>query len=182
MHSTRTEIRLIVVCMAALSVVACGIDVRESGEGGKTEVDVRTPLGSVSVETDVDTPETGLPVYDGARVRRSGDDPGSANVSVGMPFVDVKVVAANFEHDADPQTVLAFYRTAMRQYGDVVECRGNVDFSRRNGAMRPVCDERGSSREIQLVVGSEERHRLVSVKPLGSGTEFSVVYVQTSKG
>jgi len=34
-------------------------------------------------------------------------------------------------------------------------------------------------KQTQLAVGTEERHRLVSVKPRGSGSEYSVVFVQT---
>jgi hypothetical protein len=166
--------------MGALWMSACGLDVREQETTGGKAVDVRTPLGAMSVETDVAVPDTGLPLYPGARVRRHADDPWSANVSIGLPFVDVKVVAAKYEHDAAPDAIVAFYRKAMSSYGDVTECRGEVDFRARSGTTRPVCDEGRSRRETQLVVGTEERHRLVSVKPRGTGSEFSVVYIQTS--
>jgi hypothetical protein len=62
----------------------------------------------------------------------------------------------------------------MRQYGDVLECRGEVDFT----GDRPVCRER-SSREIQLVAGEQRAHRLVVVKPRGDAAEFALVYVRT---
>ena len=44
--------------------------------------------------------------------------------------------------------------------------------SGRRGAKRPACEPRTGSREIQLVAGTEDDFRLVSVKPRGDGTEF----------
>ena len=167
-------------CTAVLTVAGCGIDVQEHQSSGAKAVDVRTPVGELSVRTDVDVPSTGLPLYPGARALREDHEPGSANVDIGLPFVNVKVIAAKFEHDDAPDAVVAFYRNALRSYGEVVECRGEVDFKRRMGRSRPVCDQRRSSREIQLVAGTEERHRLVVVKPRGGGSEFALVYLQTS--
>src|SRR5688572_12982422 len=153
------------ICFAAvLTLAGCGVDVREQEESGARAVDIRTPVGGLSVRTDVDVPATGLPLYPGARPLREDHDHGSANVDIGFPFVNLKVVAAKFEHADAPDAILAFYRNALRTYGDVVECRGEVDFRGRMGRSRPVCDERRSARETQLVVGTEERHRLVVVK------------------
>ena len=87
----------------------------------------------------------------------------------------VKVAAVNFESDDSPEAILNYYKDALRAHGSVTECRGNIDF-RRSGL---VCRKSYFSRTTQLAVGTEERHRLVSVKPRGSGTEYSVVYVQT---
>lgn len=171
---------VLITVLTALFSTACGVDVYEAGSGGGKAVDVRTPVGGVSVRTDADQlPDTGLPVYPGARVRRSGDDPGSAHVQIGLPFVGVKVAAASFEHEDSGEQIVAFYRKEMAAYGEVLECRGNIDFKGRMGRNRPVCDERRSTREIQLVVGTEERHRLVVVKPRAERTEFAVVYIQT---
>jgi hypothetical protein len=41
-----------------------------------------------------------------------------------------------------------------------------------------VCKEDLASRETQLVAGTEDSHRLVSVKPRGNGSEFAVVSIQ----
>lgn len=94
---------------------------------------------------------------------------------MGNSAFGVKVAAANFESDASPEVILSYYRNALEAHGSVVECRGNIDF-RRSGL---VCRQRLFSRTTQLAVGTEEKHRLVSVKRLGTGSEYSVVYVQT---
>jgi hypothetical protein len=163
---------------ASLLVGACGMDVDHDAQGRKTKVDIRTPFGDVNVRTDVDAAATGLPIYPGSRPAESRRrEPESADVNVGNSFFGVKVVAAKFEHDDAPEPIVDYYKQAMRKYGDVLECHGNIDFRGRDS--HPVCKERHRSHEIQLVAGTEARHRIVVVKPRGSGSEFSAVYIET---
>ena len=165
--------------VAALTLAACAVDVRNEDSGGTAEVDVRSPVGSVSVRTNVEPSDTGLPVYPGARLLRGHDDtPESANVSVGGPWFGVKVVAATFESDDTPEQIVDFYRREMASHGDVVVCRGEADF-RSSG---PVCREDESSGDVQLVVGTEERHRMVQVEARDRGSKLALVYVQTDAG
>jgi hypothetical protein len=165
------------VLVLLLPLVGCSIDVRETPSGEHSDVDIRTPAGHLSVRTDVDVRDTGLPIYPGARPAR--DDRDSAVVNVGSAWFGVKVVAAKFETDDAPGQVVDFYKNEMRGYGRVTECRGNVDFKGRNHAREAVCKEKPSKTDVQLLTGTEERQRIVSVKPLGGGSEFSLVYVET---
>lgn len=166
---------LVSTLLVVLPLAACTVDVRNEESGGKAEVDVRTPVGDVSVRTDVDARDTGLAVYPGARpLRDDENDPGSANVTVGGRWFGVKVVAASFESEDVPDEIIEFYRNEMKTHGDVVVCRGDIDF--RGGQL--ICREDGSSRDVQLAVGTEQRHRIVDVKPRGTGSEFALVYIQ----
>jgi hypothetical protein len=168
------------VITTSLLLPACGMTVDRDDQGHNTKVDIRTPLGDLNVRTDVDAAATGLPIYPGARpLREHGRDRKSADVNVGNSYFGVKVVAAKFEHDDAPEPIVQFYKNALKAYGSVLECRGNVDFTNSYGASQPVCKERGSSRQVQLVAGTEHQHRIVVVKPHGSGSEFSAVYIQT---
>jgi hypothetical protein len=161
------------VFAAALPLAACTVDVRNGEPGGNAEVDVKTPVGNVSVRTDVDARDTGLTVYPGARPLRNDDDtPESANVSVGGPWFGVTVVAATFESADAPAKVVEFYEEEMRSHGEVVVCRGEADLD----GDRFECDENASG-EVQLVVGREDRHRMVHVEPRGSGSKLALVYV-----
>ena len=178
--SDRPWVRFAALLVGLVAVGACSIDVREEArDAHKKEVDIRTPMGAMSVRTGVEAPDTGLAVYPGARPLRDGHEPESANVSIGAGRFGLNVVATQFESEAEPAAVLAHYREAMHAYGDVHECHGDIDFRGRRGEERPICKRRRFSRETQLVVGTESRHRLVSVKPRGSGSEFAVVYIQT---
>ena len=91
----------------------------------------------------------------------------------------VKVIAAKYESDDAQDRILEFYRREMKTYGTVTECRGDVDFRGGSGDRRVVCNERPSSDDVQLMTGTEDRQRVVAVKRRGSGSEFSLVYVNT---
>jgi hypothetical protein len=161
-----------------LPLAACTMSVDHDEYRDRADVQIRTPVGHVFVTTGEQRPDTGLAVYPGSVPSRRHREAESADVSVGNSFFGVNVKASNYVTDASPHTVLSYYRDAMRRHGQVTECRGNIDF-RRN---RPVCRSRlfSDSRTTQLAVGTERRHRLVSVKPRGHGTEYSMVFVRLS--
>jgi hypothetical protein len=162
--------------IAVLPLAGCSVDVNEHDSGRRT-VDIRTPTGTVSVRTSVPAEGTGLAVYPNAWPARGNAHDESADVDVDTAWFGVKVVAAKFETDDDPTKVLAFYRDQMARYAPYVECRGQVRWHRND---RPACRD-GSTREVQLAAGVENRQRIVVVKPLrGGGTEFALVYVSTS--
>jgi hypothetical protein len=139
--------------LLALSLAACSMDVGEN-------VDVR---------------ETGLPGYPGARLVQEGDRSESARVNIDTSLFGLGVVAAEFETDDDTEAVLDFYREAMKPYGPVTECRGNVQFNDRQAE----CESDPDSAEVQLVAGAEDDQRIVAVKPRDGGSEFAVVHVRT---
>ena len=162
--------------VSCLPLAACSVSVDHDEYRDKADVQIRTPVGHVFVRTGEQLPDTGLSVYPGSVPMRHHREAESANVSVGNSLFGVKVSAANFFSPASPDAVVRYYRTAMRPHGEVTECRGNIDFRRNH----PVCHGRLFSHSTQLAVGTEERHRLVSVKPRGNGSEYSLVYVQVN--
>jgi hypothetical protein len=159
----------------ALPLAACNVDVRKHEVDGKADVDITTPVGNVSVRTNVEKADTGLAVYPGARPLEGEDEPRSANVNVGNSTFGVKVVAAKFESTDAQDRVIDFYRNELKAYGEVTECRGDVDFRRG----RRVCREKLFERDLHLAAGPEHEQHIVAVKPRGDGTEFGLVYVQT---
>ena len=116
-----------------------------------------------------------MPVFPGARLSRHDDDAERANVTIDTQWFGLHV-AAEYESVDAPSRVLDFYRNRMKTYGDVTECRGDVNF--KDG--RPVCRSQPFSRDVQLLVGTEELHRVVSVKPHGTGSGFALVSIQTA--
>ena len=173
----QTRLTLLGVALALVPATGCGIDVHEA-ERGKS-VDIKSVLGDVSVRTNVDNADTGLPVYPGAQPLREPGEDQSANVNVASRWFGVRVVAAKYQSDDANDKILEFYRREMNTYGPVTECRGNVDFRGGPGNKRMVCKEQSSSDEVQLAAGTEGRQRIVAVKPRGNGSEFSLVYVNT---
>ena len=170
-----------VACAAAMFLASCSVSVDEGQDKGnkKADVDVTTPVGNISVRAGHDAPaDTGLPVYPGARVAHENDHRQSATVNVGGSFFGVKVAAVNYESDADPDAIAAFYRRELKSYGAITECRGNVDFPGGKDA-HAVCREDSKSRELQFAVGTHEDQRIVAIKPRGSASEFALVHVDT---
>jgi hypothetical protein len=172
-------VRAVIAMAAALPVLllAAGCAVEREEEGGKTtRVAVSTPVGGLAARIGENPGETGMPVYPGATL--SGDEADgnseSATVSIGTRWFGLHVAAAEYQSGERPEQILEFYRGQMRAFGDVTECRGEVNF--KNG--RPECRSRPRSTDVQLLAGTEQRHRIVSVKPRGNGTEFALVSIQ----
>ena len=177
MTAAATRYLVFLAALAAAPVLAaCGISVDKDESGRNANVNIKSPFGSVSVQADKDTPpDTGLPVRPGARASHATDhDNANVNVEAG-PFA-VKVRVARYEHDDAPDTVLEYYRKELARFGPVTECRGDLDF--KHGTAPPRCKER-SRDERQLGVGSEENNHIVAVKPRGTGSEFTLIHVQT---
>jgi hypothetical protein len=173
--AARNLLLLATIATAPL-LTACGVTVDKDEDGRNADVNVTSPFGSVSVQANKDTPpDTGLPVRPGAR-RSRDEDHDNANVNVQGGFFGVKVQVASYEHNDAPDAVVEYYRKELAKYGTVTQCQGELDF--KDGSGPPRCKERGRG-EVQLGAGSENDNRVVSVKPRGSGTEFTLVHVQT---
>jgi hypothetical protein len=168
-----------VAVLASLAFAGCSIDVKNGDHGRRADVDIRAFGNAVKVHTDVPAEGTGLSVYPGARVSREHDRAESANVDVrGWFGLGVKVVAAKFESDDEPDRIRDFYRDELEKYGPVTVCHGDVDFRRRDGVRRAVCKDRDSD-TLKMVAGVAENQRIVTIEPDGDGTEFALVYVRT---
>jgi hypothetical protein len=150
-----------------------GCKVHKQGEGANKKVDIETPVGSLHVNTQVDPKDTGLEVYPGATRAEDEEKKHAANLSLDSAVAGMKLVAIKYRSDDPPDKILDFYRKQLKAYGEVSECHGSMSFE--HGQMRCT----GLSRETNLVVGTEDRHRIVSVKPEGNGSNFALVYVQT---
>lgn len=175
--------RLRVAAAAALAfllVLVAGCTVSKKEEGGQKKVDIQTPLGSMKIDTDPGAQDTGLPVYPGARLAKDEDrEHSSAHVKIDSSLFGVNVIASKYDSDDPPEKILDFYRKQLKSMGEVVECRGEIDFKLHHGEQKVGCRESPGGKEVQLAVGTEERHRIVSVKPQGKGSQLGLIYIQT---
>jgi hypothetical protein len=154
----------------------CGISVDEDEGGRNKKVNITSPMGKLSVNADSDTPpDTGLAVHAGARAIRN-EDHENANVNIDGGFFGVKVAVARYEDAATTDAIVDYYKKELAKFGTVTQCHGNLDF--KDGLAAPRCKER-SRDEIQLGVGHEADNHVVSIKPRGAGSEFTLIHVQT---
>ena len=157
------------------ALAACKVDVNDQGKD--KNFDMRTPFGDISVRSGEDPPQTGLPVYPGAQAMRDSDeDHENADVNIGGSLFRIHVAAAKYESKDAPQAIIDFYKDKLSAHGTVLECKGDIEFD--DESKQPVCENKPSSDEVELVSGTEEDHRLVSVKPRGQGSEFALVSIQ----
>src|SRR5438105_15306197 len=90
---------LTVAIMAALLVAGCSINARKSGD--REKVDIRSPLGGMKVETNIDPKDVGLAIYPGAKIKTSEytNRDKSANVNLDTTFFTLKSVALDYLSD-----------------------------------------------------------------------------------
>ncbi len=170
---------LSVLILSVVTVATgCRVNVTDAGTDGRKAVDIESPLGDLSVRTNVEAPDTGLPLYPGATPLRDGHEPENAKVSIESVGLGLDVNAAKYAGGGSQEATLAFYRKALAGYGPVTECHGHVEFEGPRGSKRPMCERRPGSREVQLIAGTEDDFRMVSVKPRGDGAEFAVVHIR----
>jgi hypothetical protein len=182
--SLRRRLSALAVASAVVLLAACSISKDE--KGGKKNVDIKTPFGSVQARNDADSRDTGMAVYPGARpLKKEGEEDKTANVNISTSLFGVKVVVASFESDDSPEKLLSYYRNELKKWGNVVECPGGgniggVSIHSKHGDEEVSCGKGkpDGGNVTELKVGTENRQHVVAVKPRGKGSEFSLVYVQ----
>jgi hypothetical protein len=174
--------------LALIALSGCSVYTsKDSRTGEDKNVDIRTPLGSISVHKgETDPKATGLSAYPGAQLKNDvGDHDSGANVNVSSSFFGVKVVVLKYQSQDSPDKVLAFYRKDMARYGKVLDCTGNfsMTFHHSDGKSEVTCDDHGGSGHEyneELKVGTQNNQRIVATKASGSGSEFVMVYVRAN--
>jgi hypothetical protein len=174
------------LALLAIALLAgCTVSTHEDNNKEAKDVDIRTPLGSLSVHKGpVDPKETGLAGYPGAEPKQSkDDDDSSANVNISSSLFGMKLAVLKYQTSDPPDKVLSFYRKEMSRYGKVLDCTGgfNMSFRRHEKDSEVTCEDHGGSNHSyrqELKVGTENNQRIVAVKPNGKGTEFVMVYVR----
>jgi hypothetical protein len=170
---------------------ACSIDAKNKDKNGAAHVDIKSPVGDLHVSEDADIRDAGLTIYPGAKPapKEDSDDKKSANVNLSLPGFSLKVVAAEFLSDENPDKIIAYYDKELHQYGKPIQCHGewsggHVQSSpgKEEGSQPVSCKNGGSGNSVELKVGTEGNQHLVAVKPNSSGTRFALVYVRMHTG
>lgn len=174
-----------------VALPGCSINVKDKNKDGEERVDIKTPVGNIHVDEQVDISASGLSLYPGAKPAQKEDsgDKRSANVNISGPGFGLKVVAGEFLSEDSSDKVLSYYSKELQKFGKVVECHGHwnrwnganvghVSPDSKNGAKPVACsgDEKGTT--VELKVGTEDNQHIVAVEPDGKRTKFALVYVR----
>jgi hypothetical protein len=141
----------------------------------------------------------GLPQYPGSVLSKGdGDSSDSADLGFTLGVFNIAMRVATYRTPDDPQRVLNYYRKALAQYGDVLEC----DHGKAVGAMQHTkggltCSDdktqggkNGGSVQLngsnstdghELRAGTPHRFRIASVEPKDGATSLSLVYLELPK-
>lgn len=167
---------------AAVTIAsACSVNVKKDDNGQDKNVDINTPFGGIHVNNNADVKDTGLSVYAGARPKKKDDsgDEKSANVNISSSFGGVKVVAVEYESDAAPGKIIAYYKNELKKYGNVLECHSEGEDYNYHGDSDALSCGDNKGQNIELKVGTKSNQHIVSVKAQGKGSDFHLVYVRT---
>lgn len=171
------------IFLGVIALSGCMVSSSKDSQGHDKDVDIKTPLGSISVHKgETDPKATGMAAYPGAQLRKDSDGDDSANVNVSSSLFGVKVVALKFRSDDAPDKVLGFYRKDMSKFGKVLDCTGGFTFAyhRHDQDTEVTCDNSGIHHDYdeELKVGTENNQRIVAIKHNGNGSDFALIYVR----
>lgn len=166
-----------VMLLALLS--ACSISTQKESNGEDKKVDIKTPFAEIHVGSDTTAQDAGFALYPGARPKQEDNDKNRANIQIGGKNFGLKVIAVTYLTDDPPRKVIDFYRKDLAKFGKVLECPKGLKENHGDHQSQLSCDDSGNTEagKMDLAVGVPEKQHLVSVKPNGTGTEFSTVFV-----
>jgi hypothetical protein len=180
----------------AMLLAGCRVETEKHGDG--KDVDISTPFFGMHVKTnDASAPANiGLPEYPGAQpVKEDDDNNHSADVDMSFGGYQLRVKVAKDHTDDAPDKVEAFYRIAMKRFGDVIACRddhfvgtpartqeGLTCESGHNGHVN--IDDHAGNNKLELKTGSKQHQHIVEIEPDGGGTRIELVALDlpTSNG
>jgi hypothetical protein len=179
-----------VLAIAVLMVlVAANAAAQKTDDRQNKSLDVKSSLGDLHLGSDADPRETGLPVYPGARLRKHDENRSSANLSLFTSEFGMKLVVLNYDSDADPSKVIAYYRDKLKKYGKVIECHtsehGHGELVNRDPdsdkSKELKCEGDNTGNVVELKAGTEDNQHVVAIEPAenGKGATFALVYVRS---
>jgi hypothetical protein len=169
------------------------VDKGANGEDKNVQVD--TPFGGVHINTDQTTAaDLGLPVYPGAQIAQDKEDDKSADIHMGFGEWEMRVRVVNYSTPDSQDKVVAFYKTGLARYGDVIACQDHAPVGtpavtaeglscKDKGHPQVQIDDKGhdygyhsTKNGFELRAGSERHQHIVGFESSQPGeTRFSLV-------
>jgi hypothetical protein len=165
----------------------CTVQVDRDKNGHDKNVKVVTPVGGIDVARgQTGASDIGLPAYPGAHLAADAHGGKSADVEMEFGEWQLHVKAANYTTPDARERVVAFYREALRNYGDVIQCKGRQPMGTPARTQENLtCDAgHGDSYQhvdmgdsgLQLKAGSRHHQHIVAFKDeKGPETNFTLI-------
>ena len=194
----REATSLLVGLALAAGIEGCRIHTEKDANGEDKTVQVDTPFGGVHVNTDQTTAaDLGLPVYPGAQAVRGDDKHKSADVHLGFGEWELRVRAVSYATPDSKDKVAAFYKKALRRYGDVITCQNNAPVGTPAATSEGLTCEEDKNPKVQidqgdynvgkgnleLKAGSKRHQHIVGFESPSDGkTRFAMVALDLPAG
>ena len=185
------------VAGALLAAAGCHIQVDKGANGDDKNVKIDTPLGGLHVRSDqTSASDLGLPVFPGAQLAPDREGDKSADVHIGFGQWQLHVRVVTYVTSDSQQKVMAFYKSAMGRFGDVIECDGNrpvgspsitsegLTCREENHVHIDTGNDLNSIEDsgLTLRTGSRHHQRILAFKTTASGTKYTLLELQLPEG
>ena len=179
----------LLLAVLLFGATGCNVKVDKSSDGDN--VKIATPFGGIAVNKDqTSAAELGLPAYPGAVTDPSSDGKRSANVDMGFGSFKLRVRVVHYKSADDRAQVLAFYRKALSEYGNVIECVGGKPVGGLSTTREGLtCDHSDHDHatfhdagDLQLKAGSTRHQHIVAFGGGSSPTEFTLIALDLPHG
>jgi len=184
-------------CLAvAAGLAGCKIHVDKGANGEDKQVRIDTPFGGIHVNTDQTTAaDLGLPVYPGAQIAKDKEDDKSADIHMGFGEWELRVKVVNYSTPDSQDKVVAFYKSALGRFGNVISCQGESAVGTPTTTTEGLtCNDSGQNVQVndhgtsygyhsgksgfELKAGSKRHQHIVGFESSAPGqTRFALVAV-----
>jgi hypothetical protein len=188
--------------LLAAGIAGCRVQVDKGANGEDKKVQVDTPFGGIHVNTDqTSAADLGLPAYPGANIVKDKDNDKSADIHMGFGEWELRVKVVNYSTPDSKDKVVAFYKDALKRYGDVISCQGHTPVGTPTATSEGLtcADEGGANVKIdtgdhnhgydmdqegfQLKAGSKRHQHIVGFESSTPGeTRFALVALDLPAG
>ena len=183
-----------VIWLPVLATLAAMLLAGKPAASQESKDSARSTKGSHSIgvmaSDEAGAKEVGLPIYPGARPHKDkSDDSQAAQLGLWAGNSGFKLVLLKMESNDPPGKVAAFYRKALEKYGKVLSCPdspGSSGTAKSSDDKNDVkkkdleCDDDDKPQpgEVEFKAGTKESQHIVAIEPNGTGTAFSLLYVE----
>jgi hypothetical protein len=170
--------------LLAIALTAIGCSVQQHGSNDNQNVKIETPVGDMKVKVNnaVVVSDLGLPVYPGSTIVKKDNDLGAVALDLSFRDFHIRAKGANYRTPDSPEKVKAYYRKALAQYGEVIECRGKLAVGTPSKTSAGLsCGDDGFSvsdttkhPDVELKAGGEIHQHMVAIEKNSEGTKFGL--------
>jgi len=159
-----------------------------SRQDGKQDKDKKGSGKSAGLilSKDATAEDVGLPLYPGSqRLKEAPDESSAVQLGLWGHSGGFKLVVLKLESADSPAQVAAFYRKALSQYGQVLDCsKTAAKAEKAGGAQSNVIDcedDEPVEGGFTLKAGTKEKQHVVGIAPKGNHSKIALIYLENPK-